>query len=252
MSNQKLKRVIPAIFRQSEVLNTLLPPKPKKSSFGTSMDIYVGGFFGFKHEELCSAHAASYLQLSKQFEIFDVQIEKFNETANSIRKDLGDNPSPEDMEGFNYTYYKQLELFTSREHFLNSVQSFTDQHFVIGLWVLVEQHIAKLLNIYKEKIEADFKIPYSWNDTIPLLNSLGVNTDESLPIYQNINELRVLNNKLKHLNMVDNKLSEFPYFQDKKGKDLDKISLDLQRYSDNAFAFIYFIGEQLVVEDKLV
>ena len=98
MPNQKLKRVIPAIFRQSEILNTLLPPKPKKSSFGTSMDIYVGGFFGFKHEELCSAHAASYLQLSKQFEIFDVELNKLNETSNSIRKDLGDNPSLEDME----------------------------------------------------------------------------------------------------------------------------------------------------------
>lgn len=48
--------------------------------------------------------------------------------------------------------------------------------------------------------------------------------------------------------MVDKKLAEFPYFQDKEGEDLDKISLDLQRYSDNAFAFIYFIGEQLVVE----
>ena len=48
--------------------------------------------------------------------------------------------------------------------------------------------------------------------------------------------------------MVDSKLSEFPYFHDKEGKDLDKITLELQRYSDNAFAFIYFIAEQLVVE----
>lgn len=48
--------------------------------------------------------------------------------------------------------------------------------------------------------------------------------------------------------MVDKKLAEFPYFQDKKGKDLDKIFLDLKFYSDNASAFIYLIGEQLVVE----
>lgn len=151
MSNQKLKRVIPAIFKQNEILNTLLPPKPENFSFNKSMDAYVGGFFVFKHEELCSAHAASYLQLSKQFEIFDVEFNKFNEIANSIRKDIGDKPSPEDMERFHYIYYQQLNLFTSHEHFLNSVRSFTDQHFVIGLWVLVEQNIAKLLNIYKKK-----------------------------------------------------------------------------------------------------
>ncbi len=156
---------------------------------------------------------------------------------------MGENPSQENIEGFNYTYHKQLDKFVSREHFLNSVKSFTDQHFVIGLWVLVEQNIAKLLNVYKEKTGTVFKIPYSWNETIPLLSSLGINTDENLPSYQNINELRVLNNKLKHLNMVDSKLSEFPYFHDKEGKDLDKITLELQRYSDNAFAFIYFIAE---------
>lgn len=248
MSKQKLKRVIPAIFKQDEILNSLIPPKSKNLSFSNSLAMLVGGFFGFKHEELCSTHAASYLHLSKEFEIFDVELKKLNETADSIRKDMGENPSPEDMEGFNYTYYTQLNHFTSREHFFNSVQSFTDQHFVIGLWVLVEQNIAKLLNIYKEKTGKNFKIPYSWNETIPLFKFLGINTDESLPIYQNINELRVLNNKLKHLNMVDNKLAEFPYFQDKKGKDLDKITLELQRYSDNAFAFVYFIAEQLIVE----
>lgn len=248
MTNQKLKRIIPAIFRQSEILNTLLPPKPKKSSTGMTLDMYVGGFFGFKHEELCSAHVASYLHLSKEFELFDKKIKKLNETADSIKKDLGENPSQEDIEGFNYTYYTQLNEFVSREQFLNSVMSFTDQHFVIGLWVLVEQNIAKLLNVYKEKTGKVFKIPSNWNETIPLLSSLGINTDENLPIYQNINELRVLNNKLKHLNMVDSKLSEFPYFHDKESQDLDKITLELQRYSDNAFAFIYFLAEQLVVE----
>ena len=51
MTNQKLKRIIPAIFRQSEILNSLLPPKPKNYSSGMTLDMYVGGFFGFKHEE---------------------------------------------------------------------------------------------------------------------------------------------------------------------------------------------------------
>lgn len=247
MKGKSLEKILPAISNRSNFLDDYLPTKGEKVDLGMNLGFEVDALFFFKNEELCATHQAAYMQLIKEFEILDNSCEELNKKAKKIKEELGEKAS---VENFEYAYYQQLNALHGRENFLNGIKSFTDQHFVVGLWALVEQTLTKVLNTYKERTNSSFGIPYSWDKITILLKSLNVDTDQNLPIYKNANELRVLNNKIKHLNEVDSRLAEFPYFQNKKGEDLDRVDLELQRYADYAYAFLFFIGEQLVIEDR--
>ncbi|GAA0307137.1 hypothetical protein [Psychrobacter aestuarii] len=245
MRDKGLEKILPAISNRSNFLDDYLPAKEGGGYFGRSLVFEIDVLFIFKNEELCATHQVAYMQLLREFESLDNDFEKLHRKAREIKEKLGEGAS---VENFEYAYHQQLKVLHGQENFLNSIKSFTDQHFVVGLRALVEQNLAKVLNIYKEKTDSNFGIPYSWDKIIALLSSLNVNTDQNLPVYKNTNELRVLNNKIKHLNEVDSRLAEFFYFQDKQGEDLDKVNLELQRYADYAYAFLVFIGEQLHVE----
>lgn len=248
MKDKSLEKILPAIFNRRNFLDDYLPTKGGKIDLGMeNLGFEVDALFLFKNEELCATHQAAYMQLIREFESLDNSFEELNRKAKKIKEELGEKASEENFE---YAYYQQLNVLHGHENFLNGIKSFTDQHFVVGLWALVEQTLAKVLNTYKERTNSGFSIPYSWDKITILLRSLNVDTDHNLPIYKNANELRVLNNKIKHLNEVDSRLAEFPYFKDKKGEDLDRVDLELQRYADYAYAFLFFIGEQLVIEDR--
>jgi len=62
--------------------------------------------------------------------------------------------------------------------------------------------------------------------------------------YQNIDECRVLNNKIKHVGKVDDALAKFSFFSNLKNKSLEKIEYDLQRYSKSVFEYIGFVAER--------
>lgn len=248
MKNTQLEQVIPGITNHMELLDELLPPESEYSNGKESLSLYVTGIFGFRHEDLCATHTAAYIQLTKEYDKFDTSLDHFNKLAKSAQESLGDTPSPDDLNNLQTSYFVRLQGYRTHELYLNSIRSFADQHFVVGLWVVVEQSIAKLFKLFQEKTGQEFRIPYRWNETITLFDTLNILTDQELPIYKNINELRTLNNKIKHLNTVDDALAEFSYFSELKGKSIDRIPLELQRYSDNAYAFVNFIAEQLIIE----
>jgi len=251
MSNKPLKKVIPGITRHMALLNELLPPESgynQHSKFKESLIIEVGGIFRFRHEDLCATHLATYIKLADEYEKYDKAYDLFKKRIEDAKTSLGENPDPESLESIEFSYYMRLQDFRTHELYLDSIRSFADQHFIVGLWVILEQTIAKLLKLYKEKTNKTFEIPYKWDQTIALFKTLNIVTDDTLSIYQNINELRVLNNKIKHLNEVDEKLARFPFFNSMLGKSIDRVRLELQRYSDNSYAFVHFIAEQLIVE----
>ena len=61
----------------------------------------------------------------------------------------------------------------------------------------------------------------------------------SINSYKNINEIRVVNNKLKHLYFTDEELAKFDNFKDNKGKSLNLVSFPLQNYITSSYHFIY-------------
>lgn len=242
-----LEHVAPAISRRDYILNDLNPLKPVSGVGFTALNMRVSSIYLFKQEELCATHQLSYIQLVKEYRDLDNQTKAFYEKVESTETALKAEVDLSGLDDFQISKYRIRESIYTKEMYLNSIKSFIDQHFIVGLWVLTEQTIAKVLEAFFELSGFSSKIPFRWNETIKLFQSLSLNTDESLDIYKNINELRVLNNKIKHLNKVDTKLSEFDYFKNMLDEPIDNISLELQRYSDYSCAFIYFIIEQLEV-----
>ncbi|KAA0915422.1 hypothetical protein [Psychrobacter sp. ANT_WB68] len=242
-----LKSVAPAISRRDYILNDLNPLKPVLGIGFTELDMRVSSTYLFKQEELCATHQLSYIKLVKQYRDLDNRAKAFYGKVESIETALKANLDLSGLDDFQISKYRIRDSIYTEEMYLNNIKSLVDQHFIVGLWVLTEQTIAKVLEVFYDLSGLSSKIPFRWDETLKLFQSLSLNTDENLEIYKNINELRVLNNKIKHLNKVDAKLSEFDYFKNMLNEPIDKISLELQRYSDYSCAFIYFIVEQLEV-----
>lgn len=242
-----LKSVAPAISRRDYILNDLNPLRPVLGIGFTELDMRVSSTYLFKQEELCATHQLSYIQLVKQYRDLDNRAKAFYGKVESIETALTANLDLSGLNDFQISKYRIRESIYTEEIYLNSIKSFVDQQFIVGLWVLTEQTIAKVLEVFYDLSGLSRKIPFRWDETLKLFHSLSLNTDENLEIYKNINELRVLNNKIKHLNKVDAKLSEFDYFKNMLNEPIDKINLELQRYSDYSCAFIYFVIEQLEV-----
>lgn len=67
----------------------------------------------------------------------------------------------------------------------------------------------------------------------------------NLPGYADADELRVVNNKIKHLGTVDAELAAFGTFQGKLGRRLLDLDLDMHRYSLGIHAFLDRILEDV-------
>jgi hypothetical protein len=67
--------------------------------------------------------------------------------------------------------------------------------------------------------------------------------------YEGVEECRVLNNKIKHLGIVDDELSYFANFNNKSEEPIDEVPLNLQYYSASVFEFV---GCMLEVADGLL
>lgn len=248
MSNYSIKSVLPGLPRHQEILYSLLPTESPYSKEKESLYTYCGLIFAFRHEDLCATHLATCLKLNEEYEKQDEASNKIRQKLHNLKAAMNEPPSSEELEMLEFTYVRQMQSLHTHDQYLDNIRSFADQHFIVGLWVVVEQSIAKLLKLYKDKTDKTFEIPHKWDQTIALFKTLNIVTDQTLPIYQNINELRVLNNKIKHLNEVDEQLARFSFFDSMLGKSIDRVRLDLQRYSDNSYAFVHFVAEQLIVE----
>lgn len=93
---------------------------------------------------------------------------------------------------------------------------FANDSVVINLWAIIEQFstmaYSLLEAIIKEIPENQVKVPYTWDKLKKKYLSYGIDLSQ-LDSYDVINETRVLNNKIKHLYIVDENLASFPFFQ---------------------------------------
>lgn len=109
----------------------------------------------------------------------------------------------------------------------------------------VEQYLGKTLDIGEKSIKGSSSAgSHVWNNIVNNFSKIGVDV-KACKGYSNIDECRVLNNKIKHVGFVDEKLAEYPYFSSFLGKDLNCINFELQRYTDSVFEFVGNAMEEL-------
>lgn len=181
-----------------------------------------------------------YMELEKAYEELKVKREKI---------DL-ENMDGDEAEIHNYQFSRALSGLRGRELELDSSSAFLKNYYIIGLWAMVEQYVGKTLTIGERNINGSSSAgSHVWSDIVDRFSKIGINV-KACKGYSNIDECRVLNNKIKHIGVADEKLAEYPYFRNFSGQDLNRINFELQRYTDSVFEFVGNVMEELDLKIK--
>lgn len=224
----------------SDFLNEL-PANNNQSYLGSNFQLHMLRNYEFRMFDLCGMLYSTFLTANDQHKRMDENIESF-------KSRLAEQPEYE-MEEENLDLQipasRAREGFRSLELHLNEIANFASQGFVVQLWAFNEKHLSQLLQLFGKEIGVSFNVPYRWDDVTKTLKDLNIDIATLPTASASYNELRVLNNKIKHLGEIDSALAEFGSFNGKEGTSIDDLTLDLQRYLDASYAVLTFIAEHL-------
>lgn len=194
----------------------------------------------FYHADLCTfyqMYSAQYVQQDKHVESFTKQLEK-------IKKKYDESSDENELAELEISYSRVRELIYNNDLMLARTKYFANSSFVISLWVTVEQFTSRILLSLEKQFGMIYSEPsHVWDKKIARYKKLNIDITAYIN-YQNIDECRVLNNKIKHVGKVDDALAKFSFFSNLKNKSLEKIEYDLQRYSKSVFEYIGFVVER--------
>lgn len=155
---------------------------------------------------------------------YDSVYKEFNEHHLNMFDEISEeNKHLARMSSPNYNWKEEQE----------QVKAIANESLIINLWATIEQFTNRTLNL----VDPNGKSSHRW-DVVKkdFLNSdVDISTIDS---YENINELRVVNNKIKHLYFVDEQLAKFENFKDSEGKSLNAVSFNLQGYISSSYHFL--------------
>ncbi|WP_415349345.1 hypothetical protein [Clostridium perfringens] len=155
---------------------------------------------------------------------------------------------------------QQIEIMQSRiretifnaNDELNSSIGFMRKSFIVTLWSIVEQFCSKCLDLAETELTEPAKNrsnSHIWDILESRFEAIGINL-RSIIGYEDINECRVVNNKIKHVGYVDSALvKKYPSFTSYLNKNFRLVDLDLQRYSDSVYDFL--VNLMGILENKL-
>lgn len=156
---------------------------------------------------------------------YNLVYKKFNENHLNMFEEISEeNKHMARMAFPNYNWKEEIE----------QVKTIANESLIINLWATIEQFTNRTLKL----INTDSNSSHHWNRIIEEFNNSNVDI-LSINSYENINELRVVNNKIKHLYFVDEQLAEFENFNGMEGKSLNLVSFNLQEYISSSYHFIF-------------
>lgn len=160
--------------------------------------------------------------------VIDPRFSEFNDHYNGMFNDV----SNDDLEQVALTRmtFQPFDIYKQQ----SEIKSIASESIIINLWATIEQYTNRVF-----KILSPNKSPNSlrWHEVIDNFNKHNINV-ESLSAYDTINELRVLNNKIKHSYLVEGSLADFDFFKDYKGEYINNVPLRIHDYSISAYHFI--------------
>jgi hypothetical protein len=174
---------------------------------------------GWRLVDFCRIHQIVYRDINKSNRaLSEIEIEPFTDNI-------------EDEE--NLSISRRMDFVIGKDYENKRITNFVDHMTVVGLWAISEQFIGKIYRAYISEVdnidEDSIPTPYRWNDFLTKFSEKGINL-ENCDSYSDANECRALNNAIKHNPKVTDRLTEFAFFSDLLGKDLERIELEMQRY----------------------
>lgn len=199
--------------------------------------------FIWHHHDMCLFHQAvcGHLQ-QRNKRLYDIvadyeqRIEKF--------KNANLDSDSDEYEWVQIMFARAREHMRVLEMEYESLRSFGDQHVVIGLWAIVEQYCGRVL-IALEKhqgIGSGMESPHQFQQLERRFAAVSISI-RNCKGYGGIDECRVVNNKIKHVGLVDDHLARYPHFAGMNGKDLNELELPMQFYSDSVYEFVGHVME---------
>lgn len=189
----------------------------------------------WKLEDFCKIHQIVYLQTRKM-----------HDQINSVDLEAhGDDESSAISMSRRWT---EIQTMSDAMHRLTSL---SEQLTIVGLWAMSEQFLGKICTHLQQSLAIEaklFKASWRWKDIIKAFQAADVNLKSS-PYYDLVDECRVLNNNIKHQPNVGDELAAFNTFMQSKGKNIDSLSIDVQRYYAGS---ANFFGELLQMCDGVV
>ncbi|AMR29946.1 hypothetical protein A0256_00205 [Mucilaginibacter sp. PAMC 26640] len=142
------------------------------------------------------------------------------------------------------------DRITNDDFFNRNIKALEDQETVISLFTAVEHLQSLLLKECQKRIDPSIIAEVSnWKNTRKEFKKAGVVCEDQMA-YQPIVELNKVNNKIKHLGIVDAELAGFPNFRGMDGKPIGSITLELQDYLEAVhnyiFGLIYSVDSEFV------
>lgn len=211
---------------------------PRKSPFNSLLFE-----FNYRLEDIVVFHRFVINTYSKNKKAIDVQYNKFNFLDDKQKNSLSDD----EYEAYQLRFARHMEYINHQTDLNEKASYIANDSVVINLWAMNEQYmtrgLANLISQKENKNLNEVKTPYKWDTIKSKFLSYGINF-ETLPSYDDINECRVLNNKIKHLNIVDSGLEVFPPFKGKLNESLTGMAFPLQKYIIGSHHFIGMLLEE--------
>ncbi len=194
----------------------------------------------FYHADLCTF----YQMYSSQHVQQDKYVASLTKELEEIKKKYDESSDEDEIAQLEISFSRVREFIYNNDLMLARTKYFANSSFVISLWATVEQFTSRiLLSLEKQLGIAYSESSHIWDKKIARYKKLNIDITAYLN-YQNIDECRVLNNKIKHVGEVDDALAKFSFFSALMNKSLEKIEYDLQRYSKSVFEYIGFVSER--------
>ncbi|MDW6091993.1 hypothetical protein [Vibrio rhizosphaerae] len=193
-------------------------------------------------DNFCLFHEIAYQELNRKcaaLDDFSAQVK--------ARLDATD-----DEEALEFLKYQASQLIHSNDTDVQRVKNLADESTIIGMWAIVEQFTKRAYVLLKSNLLAidasEIAPPYRWDLIKGAYHGYGLALD-SLTHYDTVNELRVVNNKIKHLYQVDSDLAAFPRFADKEGLPMTFLNYPVHEYEEAVYLFLgrllVWVGERI-------
>ncbi|MBW5814411.1 hypothetical protein [Yersinia kristensenii] len=215
---------------------------PRVDTFSNLLDK-----FNYKLEEIVVFHRFAMTTYKNNDKAIDSQYKKFP----LLSKEQVNELSAEDAESYQLSFARHMEYINHQDDINNKASYIANDSVVINIWAMNEQYmtrgLANLISIKENKAIGEVNAPYGWDLIKNKFLSYGIDFN-NLPSYDDFNECRVLNNKIKHLYAVDATLEAFPTFSGKLNESLSGMQYPLQKYTLAAHHFIGMLLEECSVK----
>ncbi|WP_148373930.1 hypothetical protein [Citrobacter freundii] len=192
------------------------------------------GQFSFRLEDLIVFHSFVH-------HTYNINLKEIQKIANNTPKYDSSLLDDEDYEVALISQARHRERVGYYDDLNQKASFIANDSVVINLWAIIEQFSVRAYSLLESIIDGipqeKVKVPHQWDKLTAKYSNYGVDL-VTLDSYDVINESRVLNNKIKHLYMVDKSLAAFPFFKGKENKSLLGMEYRLQDYIIGTHKFV--------------